>query len=413
MSIIQSDTPPLPPARPEAVGMSSARLAKLRPALEREMEAGRFPGGVVAIARRGRMVHLESVGWLDPVAKTPMPVDALFAIASMTKPVCGVSALSLVEEGRVLINDPVGAFLPPLMEMQVAKPTPGMLSGEGPIETEKQRRPITVQDAMRHTTGFVYGGGGFGATAVHKAHPGSSLNVAWEHDLPSLSAALGKTPLLHQPGTVWEYGFSTDVLGLVVAAASGKSLGTVMKERIFDPLGMAETGYVLPEGGEARFAKPLPICPLTGAPQQVKAPLKAPKLEVGGAGLTSTASDYLRFAEMLRAGGSLYGQRVLSPATVRWMASDHLQGIEGGPERTDPGLEGYGFGLTVAVRRNAGGSAYMGRPGAFGWSGVFGTFFWVDPVEELAVVLMSHVPGELRRRYRIIVNMLAYQALED
>jgi len=273
-------------------------------------------------------------------------------------------------------------------------------------------RKMTVQDAMRHTTGFTYGGGGFGATAVHKAHPGSSLNVARDYDAAGLAAALAATPLLNHPGEVWEYGFSTDVLGLVVGAVAGRSLGTVMRERIFGPLGMAETGYVLPEGGAARFAKALPTCPITGAPQSVAAPAKAPRLEVGGAGLVSTVSDYLRFAEMLRAGGSLGGERVLSPATVRWMASDHMQGIEGGPDRVDPGLDGYGFGLTVTVRRNPGGSAFMGAPGAFGWSGVFGTYFWVDPKEELAVVLMSHVPGELRRRYRVIVNMLTYQAIE-
>lgn len=413
MSTIAVEIPTIPAARPEAVGMSAARLARIRPALEREIEAGRFPGGVVAIARRGRLVHLEAVGWRDPVTRAPMPADAFFSIASMTKPVCGVAALSLVEEGRVLVNDPVGAHVPPLMTMQVARPTPGTLSGDGPLELEPQRRPMTVQDAMRHTTGFVYGGGGFGATAVHKAHPGSSLNAARDYDADGLAQALAATPLLHHPGEHWEYGFSTDVLGLVVGAASGQSLGTVMRERVFAPLGMAETGYALPEGGAARYAQPLPVCPITGAAQSMKAPVAPPRLEVGGAGLVSTAADYLRFAEMLRAGGTLGGTRVLSPATVRWMSADHMQGIAGGPETIDPGLAGYGFGLTVTVRRNAGGSAYMGRPGAFGWSGVFGTFFWVDPMEELAVVLMSHVPGELRRRYRVMVNMLAYQALTD
>jgi CubicO group peptidase (beta-lactamase class C family) len=285
-----------------------------------------------------------------------------------------------------------------------------MLSGAGPIETEPQRRPMTVQDAARHTTGFVYGG--FGATAVHAAHPGSSLTVSKDYDAAGLADALAATPLRHHPGEAWEYGFSTDVLGLVTQAVGGASLGTVMRERIFGPLGMAETGYVLPEGAAARFAKALPACPLTGKPQSVAAPLAAPRLEVGGAGLVSTASDYLRFAEMLRAGGSLGGTRVLSPATVRWMGSDHLQGIEGGPDRMDPGLTGYGFGLTVAVRRNPGGSAFMGAPGAFGWSGVFGTFFWVDPAERLAVVLMAHAPGEMRLRYRRLINMLAYQAIE-
>ncbi len=411
MSVIQAEIPTIPAARPEAVGMSSARLARIRPALEREVAEGRFPGGVVAIARQGRLVHLEAVGFLDAEAGVAMRPDALFAIASMTKPVCGVAALSLVEEGRLLLSDPVGAYVPPLMTMQVARPTPGMLSGEGPIETEPQRRPMTVQDAARHTTGFVYGG--FGATAVHAAHPGSSLTVANEHDAQSLAQALAATPLRHHPGEAWEYGFSTDVLGLVTQAVGGASLGTVMRDRIFAPLGMNETGYVLPEGGAARFAKALPKCPLTGKPQSVAAPLAVPKLEVGGAGLTSTAADYLRFAEMLRAGGSLGGQRVLSPATVRWMGSDHLQGIEGGPDRMDPGLAGYGFGLTVSVRKNAGGSAFMGAPGAFGWSGVFGTFFWVDPAEGLAVVLMAHAPGEMRLRYRRLVNMLAYQALEN
>ncbi|GGJ09157.1 serine hydrolase domain-containing protein [Neoroseomonas lacus] len=410
MSVIQAEISALPTARPEAVGMSSARLARIRPALEREVAEGRFPGGVVAVARDGRLVHLEAVGFLDAAAGVPMRPDALFAIASMTKPVCGVAALSLLEEGRLLLSDPVGAYVPPLMTMQVAKPTPAMLSGTGPIETEAQRRPMTVQDAARHTTGFVYGG--FGATAVHAAHPGSSLTVSKEYDAAGLAAALAATPLRHHPGEAWEYGFSTDVLGLVAGAAGGASLGTLMRERIFEPLGMAETGYVLPDGGAARFAKALPTCPLTGKPQSVEAPLVAPKLEVGGAGLVSTAADYLRFAEMLRAGGSLGGARVLSPATVRWMGSDHLQGITGGPDRMDPGLTGYGFGLTVSVRRNAGGSAFMGAPGAFGWSGVFGTFFWVDPAERLAVVLMSHAPGEMRLRYRRLINMLTYQALE-
>jgi CubicO group peptidase (beta-lactamase class C family) len=410
MSVIETDTPPLPPARPEAVGMSSARLARIRPALEREVAEGRLPGAVVAIAREGRLVHLEASGFLDAEARAPMRADAIFAIASMTKPVCGVAALSLVEEGRLLLSDPVGRHVPPLMEMRVAKPTPGMLSGEGPIETEPQRRPMTVQDAARHTTGFVYGG--FGATAVHAAHPGSSLTAAREHDAESLAAALAATPLRHHPGEAWEYGFSTDVLGLVAQAVAGCSLGTLMRERIFAPLGMEETGYVLPAEKAHRFAKALPRCPLTGAPQSVAAPLAPPRLEVGGAGLVSTAADYLRFAEMLRAGGRLGGARVLSPATVRWMGSDHLQGIEGGPERMDPGLAGYGFGLTVAVRRHPGGSAFMGAPGAFGWSGVFGTFFWVDPAERLAVVLMAHAPGEMRLRYRRLVNMLAYQALD-
>ena len=408
--IIETDTPPLPVTRPELVGMSATRLARIRPAMEREMAAGRLPGCVVAIARDGKLVHLEAIGHRDPESRAPMQADAIFSIASMTKPVTGVVALSLIEEGRLLVTDPVGAWLPPLMHMQVAKPTPAMLSGKGPIETEAARRPMTVQDAMRHTTGLVYGGRD--GTAVHAVAPPGSFWVAENMDTEGFAQTLAGLPLRHHPGTVWEYGLSTDVLGGVAERAGGASLGALMRERVFAPLGMEETGYVLPAEKLARFARPFAKDPMTGAAQSVEAPMRAPKMETGGAGLVSTASDYLRFAEMLRAGGTLNGVRVLAPQTVGWMASDHLQGIENRVAGMDPALEGYGFGLTVAVRLARGGSGLMGAPGAFGWSGVWGTYFWADPAERLSVVFMAHAPGELRQRYRRLINMLTYQAIE-
>jgi CubicO group peptidase (beta-lactamase class C family) len=394
--VIETATPPLPVTRPELVGMSPARLARIRPAMEREMAAGRLPGCVVAIARDGKLVHLEAIGWGDPESRAPMQVDAIFSIASMTKPVTGVVALSLIEEGRLLVTDPVGAWLPPLMQMQVAKTTPAMLSGKGSIETEAARRPMTVQDAMRHTTGLVYGGRD--GTAVHAIAPPGSFWVAENMDTEGFAQTLSGLPLRHHPGTVWEYGLSTDVLGGVAERAGGASLGALMRE--------------LPAEKLARFARPFAKDPITGAAQSVEAPMRAPKMETGGAGLVSTASDYLRFAEMLRAGGTLNGVRVLAPQTVAWMASDHLQGIENRVAGMDPALEGYGFGLTVAVRLARGGSGMMGAPGAFGWSGVWGTYFWADPVERLSVVFMAHAPGELRQRYRRLINMLTYQAIE-
>jgi CubicO group peptidase (beta-lactamase class C family) len=310
----------------------------------------------------------------------------------------------------MLVTDPVGAWLPPLMQMQVAKPTPAMLSGKGPIETEAAIRPMTVQDAMRHTTGLVYGGRD--GSAVHAVAPPGSFWVAENMDTESFAQTLCGLPLRHHPGTVWEYGLSTDVLGGVAERAGGASLGALMRERVFAPLGMTETGYVLPQEKLARFARPFAKDPITGAPQSVEAPLRAPKMETGGAGLVSTASDYLRFAEMLRAGGILNGVRVLAPQTVAWMASDHLQGIENRVSSMDAALHGYGFGLTVAVRLSRGGSGLMGAPGAFGWSGVWGTYFWADPAERLSVVFMAHAPGELRQRYRRLINMLTYQAIE-
>ncbi len=408
--IIQIDTPPLPVTKPELVGMSPARLARIRPAMQREIDAGRLPGCVVAIARDGKLVHFEAIGARDPATQAPMQGDTIFSIASMTKPVTGVVALSLVEEGRLLVTDPVGAWLPPLMQMQVAKPTPAMLAGDGPVETEAARRPMTVQDAMRHTTGLVYGGRA--GSAVHAMMPPGSFWLAENLDIEGFAQTLAGLPLRHHPGTVWEYGFSTDVLGGVAERAGGAGLGTLMRDRVFGPLGMAETGYVLPQEKLARFAVPFAKDPLTGAPQEVAAPLRQPKMEPGGAGLVSTAADYLRFAEMLRAGGTLDGVRVLAPSTVKWMASDHLHGIENNVAAMDAALDGYGFGLTVAVRTKAGGSGFMGAPGAFGWSGVWGTYFWADPVERLSVVFMAHAPGDLRQRYRRLINMLSYQAIE-
>ncbi|HEY4253292.1 MAG TPA: serine hydrolase domain-containing protein [Roseomonas sp.] len=414
MATIAFADPPLPTAEPGSLGISATRLARLGAALNREVEARRLPGAVVAIARHGRLVHAEAVGQLDPATGSAMRADAIFSIASMTKPVTGATALSLMQEGRLLPSDPVADWLPAFAKMRVAVESQAMLSGTGPIETRPAATVMTVQDAMRHTTGFVYGGPGRGTTAVHAAYPAGSGWLQGNATSDQAEALLAGLPLRHEPGSVWEYGFSTDVLGLVAERAAGQRLGDAMRERIFAPLGMAETGQVVTEARVARVAKPFAQDPLTGNAQAVPLFTAPGAMDPGGTGLTSTAGDYLRFAQMLLDRGRWGKEQVLAPRIVDWMASDHLgEGTRNTLASFDASLAGYGFGLTVAVRTRVGVAGLLGNPGLFGWSGVFGTNFWVDPAAGLAVVFMAHAPGEMRKRYRRLVNMLVYQALEE
>jgi CubicO group peptidase (beta-lactamase class C family) len=414
MATIAFAEPPLPTAEPASLGFSASRLARLGAALNREVEAGRLPGAVVAIARHGRLVHAEAIGQLDPATGAAMRADAIFPIASMTKPVTGATALSLMQEGRLLPSDPVADWLPAFAGLRVAVESQAMLSGSGPLETRPAARTMTVQDAMRHTTGFVYGGAGRGTTAVHAAYPGGSGLLQEKTTSEQAEALLAALPLRHEPGTVWEYGFSTDVLGLVVERAAGARLGSAMRERILDPLGMAETGQVVSEGRLPRLAKPFAQDPLGGAAQSVPVFTTPSPMDPGGTGLTATAGDYLRFAQMLLDRGRWGREQVLAPRIVDWMVSDHLgDEIRNTLTGFDASLAGYGFGLTVAVRTRPGVAGLLGQPGLFSWSGVYGTNFWVDPQAGLAVVFMAQAPGELRKRYRRLVNMLVYQALEE
>jgi CubicO group peptidase (beta-lactamase class C family) len=398
----------LPPAEPEAVGVSSARLARIVPALNAQIEAGQLPGAVVAIARHGRLICHEAVGHLGPDQRAPMPRDALFAIASMTKPVTGVAGLLLWEEGRLGLADPVERFLPQLGNRRVAVLSERVLSGQGPIETVPARRSITMLDLMRHTSGITYGGRG--TTAVHKLYPDSSNAAGASLDTAALLDRLAAAPLLYQPGTVWDYGLSIDVIGLVVEALSGQRLGAFLEQRLFRPLGMLDTSFQVPPDKAARLARPLPRDPDTGAAQVVPDRTQALRFECGGGGLASTALDYLRFAQMLLGGGVLGDTRILGRKTVEAMRTDRLTPeIENHVADLDPNWEGYGFGLTVAVSGPA--SPLMGSPGEFHWNGAYGTLWWADPTEDLAVVFMAQVPGEQRRRFRPLINSLVYQAL--
>jgi CubicO group peptidase (beta-lactamase class C family) len=397
-------------AEPEAVGMSATRLDRVIPALNAEIEAGRLPGAVVAVARRGHLVFHEAVGHLGPDRSAPMPRDALFAIASMTKPVTGVAALLLWEEGRLGLADPIERFLPQLGDRRVAVLNERVLAGQGPIETVAANRPITMLDLMRHTSGITYGGRG--TTAVHALYPASSNAAGASLDSATFLKRLAAAPLLYQPGTVWDYGLSIDVLGLAVEAISGQSLGMFLEQRLFGPLGMVDTGFQVPAGKVTRLARPLPRDSDTGEAQSVPDRAQALRFECGGGGLASTALDYLRFAQMLLAGGILGDTRILGRKTVEAMRTSRMASdIENRIAELDPNSDGYDFGLTVAVRERAG--TLMGSVGEFYWNGAYGTLWWADPVEDLAVVFMAQVPGEQRRRFRPLINALVYQALTE
>jgi CubicO group peptidase (beta-lactamase class C family) len=403
-------TAALPHAEPEAVGVSSTRLARIIPALNAQIEAGQLPGAVLAIARHGRLIFHEATGQLGPDQRAPMPRDALFAIASMTKPITGVAGLLLWEAGRLGLADPVERFLPQLANRRVAVLNQRVLAGQTPIETVPAARSITVLDLMRHTSGITYGGRG--TTAVHALYPASSNAAGASLDTRALLEQLATAPLLYQPGTVWDYGLSIDVIGLVVEAISGQRLGAFLEQHLFRPLGMVDTSFQVPAEKVSRLARPLASDPDTGAAQSVPDRALALRFECGGGGLASTALDYLRFAQMLLGGGVLGDTRILGRKTVEAMRTDRLTPeIDNRIAELDPNSEGYGFGLTVAVRTKA--SSLMGSPGEFYWNGAYGTLWWADPIEDLAVVFMAQVPGEQRRRYRPLINSLVYQALMD
>ena len=400
---------PLPRATPESVGMSSERLARIGAALRADIDKGRIPGAVVAIARKGKLVYFEAFGYLDKDAGTKMTTDAIFSIASMTKPLTGVAALTLYEDGKVLINDPVAKFLPQIGKMPVAVMRKDS-TGQDVMDTVPVRRPMLVHDVMRHTSGLIYGGRG--STAVHKLYPASSGTSGTTMTSAEFLDKLGGIPLMYQPGSTWEYGLSIDVLGLIVERVSGHTLGQYLQQRVFQPLGMVDTGFIVPPEKLKRYAKALPNDPETGKPQTVLDSTKPLKFECGGGCAVSTAGDYIRFAQMLQNRGVLGKARILAPRTVEFMTSDHMgPEIQNNVARTASTLEGWGFGLTVAVRRETGMSGIMGAPGDFTWGGAYGTNFWVDPADELSVVFMAHAPGEIRTHYRQVINAFVLQSL--
>ena len=400
---------PLPRAKPEEVGLSSERLARIGETLKADIEAGRIPGAVIAIARRGKLVALDAYGFRDKAANVPMTTDTIFNIASMTKPMTAVGALMLYEQGKLLIDDPLSKYFPKFASMRVAVRD----AGEPTADTVPAQRPVTIQDLMRHTSGIVYGGRG--NTVVHKMYPAGSSAAASQYDGTAFMDKLASLPLLYQPATVWDYGFGLDVLGLAIEQISKQSLGQYLQASLFAPLGMTDTVFSVTADKAARYAKPLPLDPDTGQPQARSPELTQPlKFECGGGCAASTASDYLRFATMLMNGGRSGEARLLGPRTVAYMLSDQLgPNIKNLVGNADPTRADYGFGLGLAVRATPGVVRMMGSVGQFSWPGASGTDWWADPKEELVVVYLSAAPGPVRWHYRQKINALVYQAIME
>jgi CubicO group peptidase (beta-lactamase class C family) len=401
---------PLPRAKPEDVGLSSERLARIGTVLKADIEAGRIPGAVIAIARHGKLVALDAYGWRDKAANLPMTTDTIFNIASMTKPMTTVVALMLYEQGKILIDDPLSKYFPKFAQMRVAVRD---ANGEPTAETVPANRPITIQDLLRHTSGIIYGGRG--ATLVHKMYPAGSGDAARDYDGAAFMDKLATLPLLYQPATVWDYGFGLDITGQIIESISKQTLGQYLQANLFKPLGMTDTGFSIAADKASRYAKPLPSDPDTGKPQARSPELtQALKFECGGGCAASTASDYLRFAMMLMNHGRSGESQLLGRKTVDYMLSDQLgPNIKNLIGNADPTRADYGFGLGLAVRTTPGVVRMMGSVGQFSWPGASGTDWWVDPKEELAVVYLSAAPGPLRWHYRQKINALVYQAIME
>jgi CubicO group peptidase (beta-lactamase class C family) len=397
----------LPAAKPEQVGLSSQRLERVSQVFKSQVDRGRFPGAVVVIARKGKIAYFETFGRRDPLSTAPMPKDAIFRLYSMTKPFTSVAAMMLVEDGKLTLADPVSKFFPQLATLQVAVAGKDA-EGKTTYTLVPAAGPITVQDLLRHTSGIVY------PTTpnqrVKEAY--AANNVNWSNQTPEEQIErLSKVPLAHHPGTVWEYSLSTDILGRVVEKVSGMTLGEFLNQRLFTPLKMTDTAFVVPQGKVARLAQPFAIDEATGNPIKLVDVTVKPKNDAGGAGSAGTAADYARFCQMLLNGGRLNGTRILGKATVAYMTADHLDTIK----PAIPVLQaGYGFGLGFAVRKGDGVNSTIGSAGEYNWGGAAGTGFWIDPKQQLYAVMMTQtVPGPAQRFDRALFRHAVYQAISD
>ncbi|WP_063695506.1 serine hydrolase domain-containing protein [Bradyrhizobium embrapense] len=398
--------PPLPEASAHQAGFSEQGLTRLDDFFAREIAAKRVPGAVVAIARDGKLVHYKAYGQLDPVKGTPMPIDAVFALASMTKPMAAVAGLTLMEQGRFPLQAKVAEFYPGFADMKV-----GVQQADGSLTMEPQARPIFIHDLYRHTSGLMYGGRPDSSSALARLYPDGTA-PAVEGDTAAFIDRITKLPLVHQPGTEFEYGFSIDVLGAVVEKVSGQRLGDYLSANVWKPLGMKEATFHPADAQRARLARPFPNDPLTGKPQAIKLLDTPTKFDCGGACSFATVGDYVRFGQMLLNGGELDGKRILSPQTVHLMTSNHLgPEIKNNVAAVEPHRGGFGFGLAVAVRTSEGLASVPGNPGEFTWNGAYGTQFFCDPKERLVVVVGTAAPGELRKYYRENVQDIVYGAM--
>jgi CubicO group peptidase (beta-lactamase class C family) len=393
-------TPPLPHAKPEQLGLSSVRLQRMSDSFKREVDKGTIPGVTVLVARRGQIGWFDAIGRQSPTGAAPMAHDTIFRIFSMTKPIVSVGIMMLLEDGHLLLADPVAKYIPEFSDQKVG------IENSGKLDFVPAKRPMTIQDLLRHTSGLTYDhtGNGLVQQLYQQSRLRSRKITNAEH-----ATMLAGMPLICQPGAEWNYSRSTDILGRIIEVISGKSLSAFLTERILAPLQMAETAFHTGEQNAGRLAEPFANDPWNGDKVQLFNMLEKPAMQSGGGGLVSTTMDYARFCQMLSNGGSLDGNRIIGRKTLQLMASDHL-----GPDVRVQGTlvpAGHSFGLGFAVRTHQGMAPFAGSVGQFFWSGMAGTFFWVDPTEELFAVFMSQGPGQ-REYFRSLARSSVYAAVE-
>jgi len=401
--------PGLPTAKPERVGMSAERLEKITALNRRYVEEGKLAGAVTLIARDGKVVYFDAQGVANLETGAPMQPDTLFRIYSMSKPITAVAAMMLYEEGGFQLRDPVSKFLPELKDLQVLQEDGSLVAADA----------ITMQQLLTHTAGFSYG--------FLPADPVDTLyretRLMESENLDAFVRSLAKLPLRFEPGSRWHYSVAVDVTGAVIERISGKPFDAFLRERLFEPLGMHDTFFDVPEDKLSRFGTNHRWNPETGKLEVLPAPgyplYRNTTFFSGGGGLVSTAADYARFAEMLRAGGALDGVRILGPKTVELMTMNHLPAlVSASGSGEQPGLgnlggfTGAGFGLGFAVLQDVPASGVVGSVGEYSWGGAAGTIFWIDPEEELFVISMIQLmqaPWPLRSE----LKSLTYQALTE
>jgi CubicO group peptidase (beta-lactamase class C family) len=393
-------TEALPTAKPEEVGLSQAALDRLSLALNERVASGHIPGAVALVARHGKVAYHQSFGRQDPATDKPMEADAIFRIYSMTKPIVSVAVMMLWEEGRLLLSDPIGNYIPAFSKTMV-----GVISGTS-YDRIEAHRPITIQDLLRHTSGLTYEFRG--ATPIHVAYAKARV-ARLKQTNANQAEELAALPLLHHPATVWEYSRSTDVLGRLVEVISGQTLGAFLSERILLPLGMDDSGFFVPEAHRSRIAEPFAKDPENGTDVALLDIRRPAIFESGGGGMVATTMDYARFLGMLHGNGRLGATRLLGRKTVELMTSDHLGTITGPADLLPPG---HGFGLGFAVRTQPGVAPFPGSVGTYYWGGAAGTTFWIDPIERLYAVLMLQAPVQ-REHYRVLLRDMVYSAVAD
>jgi CubicO group peptidase (beta-lactamase class C family) len=401
----------LPRAKPAEVGLSAERLERIMTMLKDETSKGVVPGAVLLVARHGKVAWFDAAGVLDPATKAPMTKDAIFRVYSMSKPITTVSAMILFEQGKLNLEDPLAKYLPDFApgKLKVGVEKTDSSTHQRTLELEPLRRPITIQDLMRHTSGLTYGI--FGNSAVKQAYNQAKV-LDGDYSNEEFAARIAKLPLQFQPGTVWEYSHATDILGRVVEVASGMPLYDFEKKNLLDILGMNETGfYVTDKAKQSRISEPFPNDRTIGIGAQIGDPRVQGKWQSGGGGMVSTASDYARFLQMMLNKGALNGKRILSPKTVEFMTTDHLGATIAHDGPTFFAGPGYSFGLGFAVRVNEGLAPDNGSVGDYTWNGVAGTNFWVDPKEDMFVVFMITSP-RARTHYMTVIRNMVYASIE-